>query len=101
MEPAMYVPAHFAPDEAAVTELLAEHGAADLGTSPARGMIPTLLPFVYDPDAGEHGSLLGHVARNNDQWREPALGDALVIVRGPDFSVSPDSDASKRGAARA
>lgn len=86
----MYVPDHFAaPGEAAVAELLAQHGAADLITATDSGLLATLLPFSYDPDRGEHGALLGHVARNNDQWRRPAIGEALVIVRGPDAYVSP------------
>ncbi|MEV0647314.1 FMN-binding negative transcriptional regulator [Phytomonospora sp. NPDC050363] len=97
----MYVPAHFAPGGAEVADLLTNHGAADLVTSTARGMIATLLPFVHDPGAGERGSLLGHVARNNDQWREPAIGDALVIVRGPDFYVSPTWYPSKAEHGRA
>ena len=54
-----------------------------------RGLLATLLPFVYDPEAGDHGALLGHVARNNDQWRKPAQGESLAIVRGPDAYVSP------------
>lgn len=97
----MYVPAHYSPDDEAVRGLLANHGAADLVTSTARGMIATLLPFVYEPGVGERGSLQGHVARNNDQWREPALGEALVIVRGPDFYVSPSWYPSKAEHGRA
>lgn len=86
----MYVPAHFAaPDEAAVRDLLTNHGAADLITNTDDGMLATLLPFAYDPDTGEHGALLGHLARNNDQWKRPARGEALVIVRGPDAYVTP------------
>ena len=86
----MYVPDHFAaPGDAAVAELLAQHGAADLITATDSGLLATLLPFSYDPDRGERGALLGHVARNNDQWRRPAIGEALVIVRGPDAYVSP------------
>jgi transcriptional regulator len=86
----VYVPDHFAPPgEAAVAELLGRHGAADLITATEIGLLATLLPFVYDPDRGERGALLGHVARNNDQWRHPAVGPALVIVRGPDAYVSP------------
>lgn len=90
----VYVPAHFKPDDAAVRELLAHHGAADLITSTSRGLLATLLPFVHDhagggADDGAWGTLLGHVARNNDQWREPAQGEALVIVRGPDAYISP------------
>jgi transcriptional regulator len=91
----MYIPAHFAPDDAAVTELLARHGAADLVTVTAQGLQATMLPFIYDPATGENGVLLGHLARNNDQWKTPALGEALVIVRGPDAYVSPSFYASK------
>lgn len=97
----MYVPAHFKPDDAAVRELLAHHGAADLITSTSRGLLATLLPFVHeDPggrtDVGAWGTLLGHVARANEQWREPAQGEALVIVRGPDAYISPAWYAAKR-----
>src|SRR5882757_515411 len=88
----MYVPSHFAPDEAAVDELLARHGAADLVTATPDGLRATMLPFVYDR---ERRTLLGHFARNNDHWRQPVLGEALVIVRGPDSYISPSWYASK------
>src|ERR1700677_3016103 len=91
----MYIPAHFAADNAAVHELLAKHGAADLITLTADGLLATMLPFIYEPAAGEQGALLGHVARNNDQWRKAALGESLVIVRGPDAYVSPSWYAAK------
>lgn len=88
----MYVPAHFAPDDDAVDHLLRHHGAADLVTSTPDGLVVTMLPFVHDR---ERGALLGHLARNNDHWRLPVLGEALVIVRGPDSYVSPSWYASK------
>jgi transcriptional regulator len=91
----MYVPAHFAPDEAAVDDLLRNHGAADLVTVTAEGMVATMLPFLYLPGVGERGVLQGHVARNNDQWKRPAIGDALAIVRGPDAYITPGWYASK------
>jgi transcriptional regulator len=91
----MYVPAAFAMSDEDVRALLAGHGAADLVTSTSHGLLATMLPFVFDPDAGEHGALLGHVARNNPQWRETAAGESLVIVRGPDAYVSPSWYASK------
>ncbi|MFJ4980066.1 FMN-binding negative transcriptional regulator [Streptomyces coeruleorubidus] len=46
-----------------VRDLLADHGAADLITMTSEGLVATLLPFEYDPDAGEHGALIGHMAR--------------------------------------
>lgn len=88
----MYVPAHFAATDEDVRELLANHGAADLVTATADGLVATLLPFVHDPS---RHALLGHVARNNDQWQRPVLGEALVIVRGPDAYISPTWYASK------
>src|SRR5207247_3728663 len=91
----MYIPAHFAAGEAAVRELLARHGAADLITLTGDGLLATMLPFAYEPSAGDHGALYGHVARNNDQWRKPAQGESLAIVRGPDAYVSPSWYAAK------
>ncbi|MET8139278.1 FMN-binding negative transcriptional regulator [Sphaerisporangium sp. NPDC005288] len=94
----MYIPRHFAaPGPAAVAELLGRAGASDLITMTPGGMVATLVPFVFDPSAGEHGALLGHLARNNEQWRHAGGGtEALVIVRGPDAYVSPSWYAAKR-----
>src|SRR3984885_13190867 len=91
----MYIPAHFAADPAEVDELLANHGAADLITLTDDGLLATMLPFAYEPSAGQHGVLYGHVARNNDQWRRPARGESLAIIRGPDAYVSPSWYAAK------
>lgn len=88
----MYVPSHFAPDDVAVDELLARQGAADLVTATPDGLRATMLPFVYDR---ERRVLLGHFARNNDHWQQQVLGEALVIVRGPDSYISPSWYASK------
>jgi transcriptional regulator len=101
----MYIPAHFAPDAALVDELLRNHGAADLVTVTAEGLMATMLPFIYVPSddakaggarsVGQHGALHGHLARNNAQWKHDALDEALVIVRGPDAYISPGWYASK------
>jgi transcriptional regulator len=106
----MYVPAHFAPDEALVEELLRNHGAADLVTQTEQGLVATMLPFIYVPpadsdteypdtgglrSAGQRGALHGHLARNNGQWKLGAMGEALAIVRGPDAYITPRWYASK------
>jgi transcriptional regulator len=91
----VYVPQHFAMDDDAVRELLHRHGAGDLVTATAQGLVATMLPFVHDPDRGPRGALLGHVARTNDHWRQTPVGEALVILRGPDAYVSPQWYASK------
>ena len=91
----MYIPAHFAPDEAMVGELLRNHGAADLVTATPEGLVASMLPFLYVPEVGEHGALHGHLARNNPQWKLSAAGQSLVIVRGPDAYITPSWYASK------
>jgi transcriptional regulator len=91
----MYIPAYFAPDDAMVGELLHRHGAADLVTLTAEGLVATMLPFIYEPGGGDLGALHGHLARNNPQWKLPAEGDSLAIVRGPDAYISPAWYASK------
>jgi transcriptional regulator len=91
----VYVPGHFVADAGTVRELLDGHGAADLVTVTGRGLVATLLPFVFEPGIGEHGALHGHVARNNDQWHTATAAEAMVIVRGPDAYVSPSWYAAK------
>jgi len=91
----MYIPAHFAPDEAMVGGLLRNHGAADLVTATPEGLVASMLPFLYVPEVGEHGALHGHLARNNPQWKLSAAGQSLVIVRGPDAYITPSWYASK------
>jgi transcriptional regulator len=91
----MYIPEHFAADQQDVDALLGNLGAADLITVTDEGLLATFLPLLYEPSAGSHGALLGHVARNNDQWRRPEVGEALVIARGVDGYISPSYYASK------
>jgi transcriptional regulator len=88
----VYVPTHFMPDDDAVDELLSRYDAADLVTAGPDGLEATMLPFVYDR---ERAVLQGHFARNNDHWRHVDGREALVIVRGPDFYVTPSWYASK------
>ena len=90
----MYVPAHFAAPDGALGELLARAPLADLVTNGPDGLIATPLPLLFEPDRGPHGTLLGHVARNNPHWRAAAdppsqAPDSLVILRGPDAYISP------------
>ena len=91
----MYVPTHFSANPEAVQNLLAHPGASNLVTMSTKGMIATLVPFLYDSTVGEQGALLGHLARNNPQWSEPATGEALVIIQGPDAYITPSWYASK------
>ena len=85
----MHVPQHFAMADADVAAVLREPGAGELITATPKGLLATLLPLLHDPDAGPRGALLGHLARSNEQWRQPCVGEAMVLLRGPDAYVSP------------
>lgn len=91
----MYVPQHFRMPGDVVRQFLTDHGAGDLVTMTSKGLLATLLPFIFDASLGPHGALLGHLARNNEQWQRPPLSEALAILRGPDAYVSPGWYASK------
>jgi len=97
----VYVPDYHKPTDAEVHELLERLDAADLITPTQDGLLATFLPLIYEPpgaspEAGELGRLMGHVARNNRQWKTPSTGEALVIVRGPEAYISPAWYATKR-----
>ena len=84
-----------------VRTLLGSGRAANLITATADGLLATMLPLVHDgpearPGLGPWGALLGHVARNNAQWKTPAIGEAMVILAGPDAYISPAWYATKR-----
>ena len=91
----MYIPAHFAASPGAIEELLAAPVAANLITMTSEGLLASFLPLLYEPSAGAHGALHGHLARNNPQWSKPPIGEALVILQGADAYISPAWYASK------
>lgn len=44
----MYVPDHFRPTQDEIDDLLRHHGAVDLITVTARGLLATMLPMAWD-----------------------------------------------------
>ncbi|MDP2290596.1 MAG: FMN-binding negative transcriptional regulator [Actinomycetota bacterium] len=92
----MYRPAHFdIADADELHSLLQAAEALHLITSTSDGMDASMLPMLFDPAPGEHGSLVGHLARANPQWRAGDGTPALAIVPGADAYVSPSWYATK------
>jgi transcriptional regulator len=87
----MYVPAHF--DEKNVSVLhqaMREIGLATLVTTGAEGLIASHIPLLLDTEPTPYGTLTGHLARANGQWKDRASDvDALAIFLGPHAYVSP------------
>ncbi|MDQ3938603.1 MAG: FMN-binding negative transcriptional regulator [Chloroflexota bacterium] len=89
----MYQPAHnrfTVADRATLLSELAAHVPATLVTLGAQGLRASILPMLFDPQDGDHGTLRGHLARPNPQWRDfDAEIEALAIFDGPDAYISP------------
>lgn len=92
----MYVPPAFAETRLPVLQdAIRRTGLATLVTAAGGAIEATHLPLLLDAADGERGTLLGHVARANPQWRQaPTI--ALAIFQGPEAYVSPGWYATKR-----
>ncbi|MDQ3281068.1 MAG: FMN-binding negative transcriptional regulator [Acidobacteriota bacterium] len=87
----MYIRASHRPKEDAhVVEIVRRHMFATMITASADGMIASHLPFVFEPEKGEHGTLFAHMARANAQGAViGSEAEALVIFSGPHAYISP------------
>ena len=87
----MYIPKLNREDNVAVLhELMQTYSFATLVTQHDGAPYATHLPLTLCPDAGPYGTLIGHMARANPQWRDfDAEREVLVIFQGPHTYVSP------------
>ena len=87
----MYTPRAFALDDLPEIQQLIQHTRlAQLVTVGEYGLQASHLPLLLNPDEGPNGTLYGHLARANPQWRELQNGsEALVIFAGADAYISP------------
>ncbi len=59
-------------------------------TSGKSGLLASHIPMMVDRSEGKLGTILGHVARGNNQWRDTNPGSqALAMFVGPDAYISP------------
>ncbi|MCC3303637.1 FMN-binding negative transcriptional regulator [Sneathiella sp. HT1-7] len=88
----MYVPPHFSvPGKETLIRLLPEASFGLLVSTGEDGVpIATHLPFSYDADRGEHGTLIAHMARANPHGQLLSTGEALAIFQGPHDYISPN-----------
>lgn len=96
----IYQPAHRrfeVADPAALLADLAARVPATLVTLGGGSLHASILPMLFEPGDGPSGTLRGHLARPNPQWREldPAI-EAMAIFDGPDAYVSPAFYEEKR-----
>lgn len=91
----MYLPKHFeVTDPAAIHAVVRACPLAIWATVVDGQPVVNHVPFMLDATRGEHGTLIGHVARANPVWRSP--GPSVLIFQGPDAYVSPSWYPAKR-----
>ena len=94
----MYVPPHFREDRPSVLhEAIRQSRLATVVTLSPGGLMASHVPLHLDPEPAPYGTLRGHVARANTQWRDSASEvEALAIFMGPEAYISPSWYATKR-----
>ena len=87
----MYTPKAFhEEDRATLHALMQQYSFATLITQREDGPFASHLPLILQADAGPYGTILGHMARANPQWRDFATGqEVLAIFQGPHAYISP------------
>jgi predicted FMN-binding regulatory protein PaiB len=88
---AMYIPQFNHVTDPAILHALMQHFSfATLVTQHEGRPFATHLPFLVEPEHGEQGRLLAHLAKANPQWTDFGPGrEALVIFQGPHTYISP------------
>lgn len=87
----MYIPEAFREtDHTVLRHLMRQNSFATLITHRAGELCASHLPLILDPARGERGTLRGHMARANPQWRDfKPEAEALAIFQGPHTYISP------------
>ncbi|MEO1320101.1 MAG: FMN-binding negative transcriptional regulator [Pseudomonadota bacterium] len=82
-------------DLAEIHGLIETHPLGALITTGTDGLEANHIPFELNRDAGQYGTLLGHVARANPVWQTESQ-EVLVVFQGANTYVSPGWYASKQ-----
>ena len=86
----MYIPAAFEESDRAILHDFMDRHSFGLLVAEVDGRpFATHLPFLLDRDSGTRGTLIGHMARANPQWRNLAGRTAMVVFSGPHAYISP------------
>ncbi|HWT69535.1 MAG TPA: FMN-binding negative transcriptional regulator [Pseudomonas sp.] len=93
----MYTPRAFAIDELSqLHELILATRLAILVTQGEHGLQASHVPVLLHREQGPNGTLYGHLAKANPQWKDLRDGaEALLIFPGADAYVSPSLYPSK------
>ena len=98
----MYLPKDFREERVpALHEAIRQIALATLVTLGPDGVEASHVPMLIDPEPAPFGTLRGHLARANPQWRRLAAGtQSLAIFLGPETYITPSWYATKRASGK-
>jgi transcriptional regulator len=88
----MYIPnSDRVTDLTKLHQFIREHGFATITNVVEGRLFSTRIPLILDPALGPNGTLLGHVARPNPQWRSfNGKNEVMAAFDGPHAYISPN-----------
>lgn len=91
-----YLPAHVEETDAATQQaLVSAYPLATWVVQHEGELVVNQIPFLLDPERGEHGTLLAHVARANPVW-QCLMASSVVVFQGAQAYISPNWYPSKQ-----
>lgn len=99
----MYIPKHHEETDLAVLHaLIKSHPLGAWVTQGDGELLANHIPFLLDPERGECGTLVGHVARANRVWESfSTTVDSVVIFQGAETYITPSWYPSKHAHGKA
>lgn len=99
----MYIPKHHEESDTSVLHaLIRAHPLGAWVTQADSGLLANHIPFLLDATRGEHGTLVGHVARANPAWQSfSASVESVVIFQGVETYITPSWYPSKHADGKA
>jgi transcriptional regulator len=87
----MYIRTEHRPDDReAIIALVRSHPLGAWVCQGERGLVANHVPFVLDASKGPQGTLIGHVSRANDVWRElESARPSVVMFQGAQAYITP------------
>lgn len=87
----MYIPKSFSEtDLDTLQAFMQQHNFAAVVSQLEGELVATHLPLMLDKTRGQYGTLVGHLARANTQWKGFDEREALVIFQGPHTYITPN-----------
>jgi transcriptional regulator len=92
----MYTPSHFKDEDLdSLHRQIEGTRLATLVSVDESGLVASHVPLLLSPHEGPNGTLYGHLAKANTQWKTLGSGETLIIFQGADAYISPAFYAAK------